>query len=62
MILKLKNANFTNISSRLILIDNIDVNKIVVSYKISFGENDFKYFAGYKNAKNLDLYAYSFQK
>ena len=31
---------------RPILIDNIDVNKIVVSNKISFGKNDFKYFIG----------------
>ena len=47
---------------RPILIDNIDVNKIVVSNKISFGKNDFKYFIGYKDAKKLDFYAYSFQK
>ena len=47
---------------RPILIDNIDVNKVVVSNKISFGKNDFKYFIGYKDAKKLDLYAYSFQK
>ena len=47
---------------RPILIDSIDVSKIVVSYKIFFGKNNFKYFAGLKDAKNLDLYAYSFQK
>ena len=36
---------------RPISIDNIDVNKIVVSNK-----NDFKYFIGYKDAKiKLDL-------
>ena len=46
---------------RSILIDNIDVNKIVVSNKISFGKKDFKCFIGYKDAKKLDLYAYSFQ-
>ena len=33
------------------MIDNIGVNKIVVSYKISFGKNDFKHFIGYKYAK-----------
>ena len=33
------------------LIDNIDVNKIVVSNKISFGKNDFKYFIGSRDAK-----------
>ena len=32
------------------MIDNIDVNKIIVSNKIYFG-NDFKNFIGYKNAK-----------
>ena len=34
-----------------ILIDNIDVNKVVVSIKISFGKNDFKYFISSKVAK-----------
>ena len=34
-----------------ILIDYIDINKIVVSNKISYGKNDFKYFIGYKDAK-----------
>ena len=33
-----------------ILIDSIDVNKIVVSNKISFVRNDFIYFLGYKDA------------
>ena len=37
----------------VILIDNIDVSKIVVSNKISFGKNDFKYFSDYKNAKKI---------
>ena len=36
---------------RPILIDNIDVNKLVVYNKISFGKNEFKYFIGYKDAK-----------
>ena len=45
-----------------ISIDNKDVHKIVVSNKISFDKNDFKYFIGYKDAKKLNLYAYSFQK
>ena len=27
-------------------INNIDINKIVVSNKVSFGKNDFKYFTG----------------
>ena len=37
---------------RPISIDNIDVNKTVVSVRISFGKNGFKYFIGYKDAKN----------
>ena len=37
------------------LIDNINANKIVVSNKISFGKNDFKYSIGYKDAKKFDL-------
>ena len=45
-----------------ILINNIDINKIVVSNKVSFGKKDFKYFIGYNDAKKIDLYAYSFQK
>ena len=45
-----------------ITIANKDVHKIVVSNKISFDKNDFKYFIGYKDAKKLNLYAYSFQK
>ena len=35
---------------------------LIKSNKISFGKNDFKYFIGCKDAKNLDLYAYSYQK
>ena len=34
-----------------ISIKNIDINKIVVSNKVSFGKKDFKYFIGYKDAK-----------
>ena len=34
-----------------ISIDNINIDKIVVSNKVSFGKKDFKYFIGYKEAK-----------
>ena len=44
------------------MIDNSDINKIVMSNKISFGEKAFKYFMAIKMLKKLDLYAYSFQK
>ena len=33
-----------------ISIENIDINKIVVSNKVSFGKKGFKYFIGYKDA------------
>ena len=33
-----------------ILINNVNINKIVVSNKFSFGKKDFKYFIGYKDA------------
>ena len=47
---------------RPISIKNIDINKIVVSNKVSFGIKGFKYFTGYNDAKELDLYAYFLQK
>ena len=47
---------------QLISIKNIDINKIVVSNKFSFGKKGFKYFIGYKDAKKSDLYVYFFQK
>ena len=37
----------------LILIHNIDINKKVVSTKVSFGKKDFKYLIGYKDAKKV---------
>ena len=41
-----------------ISIDNVGVNKIVASNKISLGESEFEYFIGYKDAKKIDLYVY----
>ena len=38
---------------RPISINNIDINKIVVSNKVSLGQNGFKYFIGYKDAKKI---------
>ena len=46
----------------LISINNIDINKLVISNKLLFGKQVFKYFIGYKDAKKIDLYAYSIQK
>ena len=36
---------------RPISIKNLDINKIVVSNKVSLGKKGFKYFIGYKDAK-----------
>ena len=44
---------------RTISIKNIDINKIVVSNKITFGKKGFEYFTGYKI---LDLYVYFYQE
>ena len=38
---------------RPISIKNIDIDKIVVSNKVSFGKKSFKYFIGYKDAKKI---------
>ena len=43
--------NFTSIKTYFI--KNIDINKIVVSNIVSSGKKGFKYFIGYKNAKNI---------
>ena len=36
-----------------ILINSIDINKIVVSNKLPLDKEDFKYFIGYKDAKKI---------
>ena len=45
-----------------ISINDIDINKIVVSNKFLFGKQYFKYFIGQKDSKKLGLYAYSVLK
>ena len=37
----------------LISINDIDINKIVLSNKLPFGKQDFKYFIGYKDAEKI---------
>ena len=46
MTVKLKKANF--IIKSPILINNIYVNEIVISNKLPFGKQNFKYFIGYQ--------------
>ena len=38
---------------RPISIKNIDINKTVVSYKVSFGKKGLKYFISYQDAKKV---------
>ena len=45
-----------------IVMNNINVNKILVCNKVCFGKKGFKYFIHYKHAKKLDPYAYFFQE
>ena len=40
----------------------IDINKIVVSNKVSFGEKGFNNFIGYRDAKKISLHVYFLQK
>ena len=42
-----------NQHKRPISIKNIDINKIVVSDKVSFGKKVFKYFIGYKDTEKI---------
>ena len=58
MILKLKNKSFTNIRTLFQSAVKI-LDKIVVSSKVSFGKNDFKYFIGYTK-KIIDHREYFF--
>ena len=37
----------------LVLINNLDINKIVVSFKFLFGKQDFKYFISYKDFEKI---------
>ena len=52
VIQKLTNTYFTN-TKDLFQLKNIDINKIVVSNKVSFGKKCFKCFIGYKDANKI---------
>ena len=52
MISKSKSKNSTNIKY-LFQKQNIDIDKVIVSNKVSFGENGFKYFIGYKDDNKI---------
>ena len=44
---------YKKIKEVLFLINKIDINKIVVSTKVSFGKTQFKYFIDYKDDKKI---------
>ena len=49
-------------NKRPVSMKNIDINKMVVSNKVSFNKTGFKYFIGYKDAKKRYLYVYFSEK
>ena len=50
--IKIKNQKLYQ-HKRSTSIKNIDINKIVVSNKVSFGKKDFKFFIDYKEARKI---------
>ena len=42
-----------------ISIDSIEINKIVISNKVTCYKKGFKSFIGYKDCKKIDVYVYS---
>ena len=54
MILKLKNVKL-HYSKKPTNIKNVDVDKILLSWKVSFGKNSFKYLTGYKDNEKVTL-------
>ena len=58
---KIKQCKFHQNKST-ILINDIDINKIVVSDKLLFSKQHFKYFIGYKDAKIIRPLCISFSK
>ena len=45
-----------------ILIDDVDINKIVISKEVSFGIKDFKYLIGYKDNEKVKPFCIIFRK
>ena len=63
VLLKLKTEKYNSHQNKSrFLINNIHINKIVVSNKVSFNKKGSEYFIGYKDDKRIDLYVYLFQK
>ena len=58
VIQKLKNRHFSSTKAP----NNIDINEVVVSNKISFGKNGFKYFIGFKDFQRLKAKVKSYEE
>ena len=59
----IKKSDFYNKNKKIFNIDDIDVNKILVSKKEQYGKyNSFKYFIGIMITMLLDHYTYFFHK
>ena len=60
---KIKKGDFYNKNKKIFNIDDIDVNKILVSKKEQYGKyNSFKYFIGYNDNDVIRHYIYLFHK
>ena len=56
---KIKKSNFYNKNKKIFNIDDIDVNKILISKKETYAEyNSFKYFIGYSDNVIRPLYLF----
>ena len=51
--IEVENINF--IDTKYLSIDDVNINKIIVSNKVPFGEKGFKFFVGYKNDRKVRL-------
>ena len=59
----IKKSDFYNKNKQIFNIDDIDVNKILISKKETYGEyNSFKYFIGYNDNDVIRPFYYFFHK
>ena len=56
--IEIQKQNFHQHKRPIPIKKNVDINKIVVSTKVSFVKETFKYFIGYKDSRKINLYVY----
>ena len=56
--IEIQKQNFHQHKRPISIKKNVDINKIVVSTKVSFVKKTFKYFIGYKDSRKINLYGY----